>query len=124
MRAVVEAFNRRDVDSLASLFSADAEIVPVSAELEETAYRGPDAACEWCSAVDATWAGLSVEIQETRSSVDLVLGLGRIKGQGRESGAAIDVEAAAIARVRDGLITRLRTYTDRERALEAFRRGP
>ena len=106
MRAMVEAFNRRDLEVLKALFVADAEIVPVRAAMEGTVYRGPDAAEQWVAAVDASWEQLHVEIEEERDSGDRVLGLGRIHGRGRQSGAPIDVEAASVAYFRDdGLIT-------------------
>jgi ketosteroid isomerase-like protein len=120
MRAVVEAFNRRDVEMLEPLLAPDAEIVPIRAALEETVYQGPNAAAQWYAAVDGSWEGLSVEVDEIRARGDLVLGLGRIRGRGRESGVAIDVEAAAMARLRNRQITHLRIYTERAQALEAF----
>ena len=117
---VVDAFNRRDVEGLAALLANDAEIVPTRAALEATtAYRGPTAAAQWYAAVDESWDELVVEIDELRERGDRVLGFGRIRGRGRQSGAAIDVEAAAVARFRDGLITNLRIYTSRTEALEA-----
>jgi ketosteroid isomerase-like protein len=120
MRAVVEAFNRRDIEALKALLVADAEIVPVRAAMEGTVYRGPEAAEQWFAAVDESWEELHVEVEEMRDGGDRVLGLGRIHGQGRGSGAPIDVEAASVAYFGDdGLITTLHNYTSRADALEA-----
>jgi ketosteroid isomerase-like protein len=119
MRAVVEAFNRRDVKALKAFLTTDAEIVPIRAAIEDTIYRGPDAAEQWVAAIDESWEELFVEIEEERDGGDRVLALGRIRGRGRESGAPIDVEAASVAYFRDGLVTTLRTYTNRAEALEA-----
>jgi uncharacterized protein len=119
MRAVIEAFNRRDVEALKALLVTDAEIVPIRAAMEGTVYRGPDAAEQWFAAIDESWEELRVEIEEARDGGDLVLGLGRIRGRGRESGAPIDVEAASVAYFRGGLITVLHNYTNRAEALEA-----
>jgi ketosteroid isomerase-like protein len=120
MRAVVQAFNRRDVAMLEPLLAQDVEIVPIRAALEGTVYRGANAAAEWYAAVDGSWDDLTVVVDEVRAHGDQVLGLGRVRGRGRESGVAIDVEAAAVARLHDGLITHLRIYTERAKALEAF----
>jgi ketosteroid isomerase-like protein len=119
MRAVIEAFNRRDVDALKALLVTDAEIVPIRAAMEGTVYRGPDAVEQWFAAIDESWEELRVEIEEARDAGDRVLGLGRIHGRGRESGAPIDVEAASVAYFRDGLITTLHNYTNRADAFEA-----
>src|SRR3989442_2598797 len=119
MRAAVEAFNRRDVEGLTALLAKDVEIVPIRAALEGTVYHGPDAVAEWYAAVDESWDELKVTIEEVRDGGERVLALGRIRGRGRESRAAIDVEAASVGRFRDGLITRLHNYTDRAEAGEA-----
>ena len=80
---------------------------------------GPDAVARWYAAVDDSWEEMTVEIDAVRVNGDSVLALGRIRGRGRDSGVAIDVEAAAVARFRDGLITSIHDYTDRAKALEA-----
>ena len=120
MRAVMDAFNRRDVEALGALLAPDAEIVPMRAALESnSAYRGPNAAADWYAAVEEAWVNLSADFEGTREVGDRVLGFGRIRGRGRGSGAAIDVEATAVAHFRAGLITRLQIFTNREEALEA-----
>ncbi|MGI9019755.1 MAG: nuclear transport factor 2 family protein [Solirubrobacterales bacterium] len=119
VRKLIEAFNRRDAEALQALLAPDAEIVPMRAALEDTVYRGPDAASQWYAALDQSWEGLTVEVEEIRDVAQGVLAIGRIRGRGRESGAGIDVEAASLVRFRDGLVTRLRTYSDVAQALEA-----
>jgi ketosteroid isomerase-like protein len=119
MRSAIEAFNRRDGQGFGALLSADAEIVPVRAALEGTVYRGPDAAEQYCAAVEESWENLGWEVEEVRDGVDWVVALGRIRGEGRGSGAAIDARAGWVARFQDGLITTFRTYPDRADALGA-----
>ena len=119
MRAAMEAFNRRDGEGFGALLASDAEIVPVRAVLEGTVYRGPDAAAQYCAAVDESWENLRWEIEEIRDGDGWILALGRIRGGGRGSGAAIDARAGWVARFRDGLITSFHTYADRAEALEA-----
>jgi ketosteroid isomerase-like protein len=48
-----------------------------------------------------------------------VIALGRIRGQGRDSGAAIDSRAGWVAHFSGGRITRFQTYADRTDALKA-----
>jgi ketosteroid isomerase-like protein len=119
VRAAMEAFNRRDGEKFNALLASDAEIVPVRAALEGTVYRGPDAASQYCAAVDESWENLAWEVEEIRDGGGWVLALGHIRGRGRGSGAALDVKAAWVARFREGLVTNFHTYTDRAAALEA-----
>ena len=119
MRAVIEAFNRRDSDGFGAFLAQDAEIVPVRAALEGTVYRGRTAATQYCTAVEESWENLTWEVDEIKDGDSWVLALGRIQGRGRGSGAAIDTRGAWLARFRDGLVTNFRTYPDRREALEA-----
>jgi ketosteroid isomerase-like protein len=122
MRTAMDAFNRRDGEGFGALLTRDAEIVPVRAALEGTVYRGRDAAVQYCDAVDESWENLRWEVEEVRDGSGWVLALGRIRGGGRGSGAALDVSAAWVAHFRDGLVTSFHTYADRAEALEAVGR--
>ena len=119
MRTAMEAFNRRDGTGFDAVLANDAEIVPVRAALEGTVYRGTDAGTQYCTAVEESWDNLSWEIDEMRVGADWVIALGRIRGQGHDTGVAIDSKAGWLAHFRDGVITRFQTYADRAKALEA-----
>jgi ketosteroid isomerase-like protein len=119
MREAMEAFNRRDHEAFAARLSGDAEIVPVRAALEGTVYRGPDAAAQYCAAVEESWENLTWEVEEIRAGDGWALALGRIQGDGRGSGASIDARAGWVARFHDGLIATFHTYADRAEALAA-----
>jgi ketosteroid isomerase-like protein len=119
MRTAMDAFNRRDGEGFGALLARDAEIVPVRAALEGTVYRGPDAAAQYCAAVDESWEDLTWEVEEVRDGGSWVLALGRIRGGGRGSGAVIDARAGWVAHFHKGLVTSFHTYADRAQALEA-----
>ena len=119
MRAALEAFNRRDGAGFDALLDEKAEVVPVRAALEGVTFRGADAASQYCTAVDESWEELRWEVAEIRDLGTRVIALGHIRGQGRDSGAAIDARGAWVADLRDGLITRFQTYSDRADALDA-----
>jgi ketosteroid isomerase-like protein len=119
MRAAIEAFNRRDGAGFDALLDRDAEIVPVRAAIEGTSYRGPDAASQYCAAVEETWEDLRWEVEEIRDGGSWVIALGRIRGRGRDSGALIDTRGAWVAHFLDGSVTSFRTYPDRDEALKA-----
>ena len=118
-QAAVAAFNQRDGGKFDQLLAPDAEIVPVRAAIEGTTYRGRDAASQYVAAVDDSWESLRWELDEVREAGDFVLGLGHIRGRGRGTGATIDTSGGWVAQFRGGLMTRFRTCTSREEALQA-----
>jgi ketosteroid isomerase-like protein len=118
-QAAVAAFNQRDGGKFDQLLAPDAEIVPVRAAIEGTTYRGRDAASQYVAAVDDSWESLRWELDEVREAGDFVLGLGHIRGRGQGTGATIDTSGGWVAQFRGGLMTRFRTCTSREEALQA-----
>jgi ketosteroid isomerase-like protein len=119
MRAALEAFNQRDGEAFGALLTDDAEIVPVRAAMEGTTYQGPNAAEQYCTAVDESWEDLRWEVEEIRDGDGWVIALGYIRGHGRDSGAAFDAKGAWVAHFLGGLITNFHTYANRAAALEA-----
>jgi ketosteroid isomerase-like protein len=117
VRNAVEAFNRRDAPDFGADFARDVIIVPVRAAVEATVYSGPNAAAEYCAAVDESWETLSWEVEETREGEDWVVALGHIRGRGRGSGAEFDARAGWVVRFREGLVTSFHTCPDRADAL-------
>ena len=118
-RELIDAFNSRNVEALAALFAPEAEIIPIRAAVEDVSYSGPDLATKWIAAIDEAWDHLTAEPGEIRDLGDRVLGIGRVHGRGRASGAEIDVEAVFIARFDGERITHLRLSTDVSGTLEA-----
>ena len=119
MSRAMDAFNRGDGKAFDRLLTSDAEVVPVRAALEGTTYRGPDAGTQYCTAVDQTWANLGWEVEEIRDGGEQILALGHIRGEGRDSGVAIDARAGWLAHFSEGRITRFQTFANRDDALEA-----
>ena len=119
MRATIEAFNTREVDSLKALLSADAVITPVRSAVDGTVYRGADAAAEYCAAVEDSWSHLRWEIEDVRADANWVLALGHIRGGGRDTGAQIDASGGWLAHFREGRIVEFQTFSDRAEALKA-----
>ncbi len=119
MRAAMEAFNRRDGETLAELFADDAEIVPARAALEGTIYRGRGGGSQYCADIEKSWVGITWDVEEIRDIGGGVIVLGRIRGRGRGSGVPMDVRAGWVARFRENLVTSFRTYADRAAAFDA-----
>jgi ketosteroid isomerase-like protein len=117
VRRAEEAIARRDIEALKLLMAPECEIRPLRAAVDSTVFRGPDAAAEWFVAQDEAWENLSAEVETFRHGSDWVLVFGSIQARGRSSGADLDVMSAGVWRLRDGLITAISVYTDRNQAL-------
>jgi ketosteroid isomerase-like protein len=115
----IAAFNDRDRDALRALFAPAAEITPVRAAVDGTVFRGPEAASDYCAAIEHSWEGLRWALEDVRHGDDWVLALGRIHGRGRDSGASIDAKGGWLMRFEEERIIEFRTYSDRALALEA-----
>jgi ketosteroid isomerase-like protein len=119
MRRLIAAFNGGDGKAFDGSLTSDAEVVPVRAALEGTIYRGPDAGTQYCTAVDQSWENLRWEAEEIRDGGEQVLALGHIRGEGRDSGVAIDARAGWLAHFSEGRIAKFQTFADRDDALQA-----
>lgn len=119
MQRVIEAFDRRDVEAFWAFCAPDVEIIPLRAALEGTVYRGPEAVKRFFAAIDESWDTVVLKVDEVRTDDDWVLALGRFDARGAFSGAPIELRMGWVMHVRDGLMTSLRTYTDRAKALAA-----
>jgi 2-(1,2-epoxy-1,2-dihydrophenyl)acetyl-CoA isomerase len=73
-------------------------------------------ACGWRQWL-AAWDSYQAEAEEFRElDAERVLVLGRMRGRGKASGVNVDTEFANLLHVRDDTISRLRLYSNRERA--------
>jgi ketosteroid isomerase-like protein len=113
VRAFFDAFNARDLDALVSVLAEDAELVTA---------RGPRygrlAAREWATPIPEGELEQRIVLEGVREQGDAAVALIRKQWSWRETGAlAEEEELAAVFEVRDGLISRIVTGTDRAAAL-------
>jgi len=123
-RRMHPAFNRtftQGGDELFELLDPDVEWIPITAALEGTSYRGEEEVRGWMEEIKREW-----EIFETRPrdfrdlGDDRVLILGTWRARGRSSGLELDSQPASwLIKFEGGKITRMQTFTDRAKALEA-----
>jgi ketosteroid isomerase-like protein len=115
---LMAAVNRRDIDAFAAVTTADLEWFPVfAAHVEGDAYRGREGAEAFLGEVDETWEEFLPVVEEYRDLGDRVLGLGRLKTRGRGSGVPVDSPWGGVYDLRDGKISRIRTYLDHDEAV-------
>jgi ketosteroid isomerase-like protein len=116
-----EAWLRGDLDALAELW--DPEVVwDVShfRDWPEPAYLGIDGVKRFITEWLEVWDDYEVGVDETLAAPDgRVISLAWQRGKGRQSGLEMDVESALIFTLRDGKVTRIENYDNRETALEA-----
>jgi ketosteroid isomerase-like protein len=98
-------------------------VLDVSELPDGRVYRGREAVeAYWESLHTDVWRELTMEFEEIVEQGDRVVALVRCHGVGRGSGVPVEMPAAWLATVRDGLVASARLTLDRERALEAVTR--
>jgi ketosteroid isomerase-like protein len=119
-RRAVKAFNDRDLDALDDWITEDYEFVPYMATLiETTTYRGRDGLRKYQEDADAAWETLQVRVDQIRDLGDRLVTFGEIRGRGRSSGLDVRVPLAWVVDFHEGKLQRVRSYSDRNDALEA-----
>jgi len=120
VKRLMDAVNRRDVDTLAEVTTTDLEWFPVfAARVEGDPYRGREGIETFLREVDETWEEFLPVPEEYRDLGDRVLGLGRLRTRGRSSGVPVDSPWGGIYDLRGGEVSRIRTYLDHDEALKA-----
>jgi ketosteroid isomerase-like protein len=116
-----EAWLRGDLDGLAELWDSEVEFdVTHFRDWPEPAYFGIDGVKRFFTQWLEVWDDYEVGVDETLATPDgRVISLAWQRGKGRQSGLEMDVEWAVIFTLRDGKITRIDNYDNRETALEA-----
>jgi ketosteroid isomerase-like protein len=118
-RRLVEWFNARDVDAVQAHSTDDVEIVPLRAAIEDTVYRGPGAAAAFAADSDESWEELRFDAEALRDAGERVLAIGELSARARGTGAEVSARLAMLFAFRGDRLSKARSYTDVEDALEA-----
>ena len=116
---LVEWFNAGDVDALQAHTTDDVEIVPFRAELEDTVYRGPGAAAAFAADSDESWEEIRFDAEALRDAGERVVAIGQLSARARGTGAEVSARLAMLFEIRGAQLSKARSYTDVEEALEA-----
>jgi ketosteroid isomerase-like protein len=122
VKRFVAAFNRRDLEAILEEVDPGVEWRPASAVAlggEATVYRGHAGIPDALRDLYGSFAELEIEISEYREAGDSVVGTGRIRTRGKESGAEIVSPFGAVFHFRNGKANEIRSYLDPQEALEA-----
>ena len=118
VHALLDAFVRNDVDALLRLADPEGRFEPRLTSLQGT-YVGHDGLRRFLA--DA-WENMSiagVDCPDIRDLGDRVLAIGTFRIGGTASGIEAQIPFAIVAAFREGLITDLRDYGDKDEAVEA-----
>jgi ketosteroid isomerase-like protein len=118
VRKLLDAVNRLDADAMMGAIQPDYEFIPIMAALEGRVYRGREGVRQWLADMEVYWEYFECCPVEFHDLGDRVIAFGHWRARGRASGVEVDGQPATwVAWVRDGLLCRWRTFTDREEAL-------
>ena len=117
VRSILAAWGTGDVEQMVRSIAAEAELLPLRAQLEGTAYRGPGGMRQFWEDLNADWEDLRLPISELRERGDSVVAICRLTARGRASGVDIDVRIGTLWELRDGEVMRLESFSDPADAL-------
>jgi len=115
-----DAFNRRELDEFLGYLDPDIEWIPIMAVLEGRVYRGHAGVHRWIEDLETDWETFETHQEDFMPLGDRVLVFGRWHARARVSGIELTGQRASwLIDLRDGMITRLQTFTNRAEALAA-----
>ena len=118
-KRAVDATNRRDLDALLDEFDPDVEWHSALVGMGTEVYRGKQGIREMFRDADENFTGMVVEFPEVRDLGDRVLALGRLRAHGHESRVQTEASFNQLADFKNGKMIRIRSFLDRQDALEA-----
>ena len=125
VRALYEAFARRDGESPFSVYAPDIEwdmsrsAIPLPGE--EAVYHGHEGVRRYARAWLEAWGFIDAPLERLVDAGDQVVALlGRTTARGKTSGVEVDTPPwAQVWTLRDGKVVRMRIYPEHAQALEA-----
>lgn len=122
IREAYEALNAgRIAEWAATNTPPDFELVPTAGSPQAGGtFTGPEGVSQWFADLAQAWETVRIDVEEVVELGDRVVVLGRVRNRGRGSGMELDVVAAHLWTVDNGVPVRIELIGDRE---EALRRG-
>jgi ketosteroid isomerase-like protein len=120
-KRATEAFNRRDIEAALEELDPAVEWHPAMQAFlgGEAIYRGYDGVREMFRDYYGAFDLLQVEISGIEDHGDRIVAIGLIRARGKESGAQIESGWSSLTEFDNGKATRIRSYLDPNKALEA-----
>jgi ketosteroid isomerase-like protein len=116
----IDAFNGRDIETLADLLTADFEwFGALLGKGERGSYRGREGMEAYFEEATAIWEEFRMLTDEFRDLGDRVLVFGRMEGRTGGSGIAVEAPLGVVFELREARMSRCRSYLDPSEALRA-----
>ena len=115
----VEAANRGDIGALLAELDPKVEWYSAVVGMGSEVYRGVEGIRELFRDSDEVFTRATFELSDIRDLGDRALALGRLRARGHESGVQTEVSFNQLVDFKRGKAIRIRTFLDREEALEA-----
>ena len=120
VRRYIDEFNRRDFDCLVADADPDVELSEWPDAPGAQTYRGPDGVRQAFDQWFDTWEWMHLEIEDiVEIEGDRVLFTLHQRAKGRGSGIEVEIRSFNVYSFRDGKVTRIQLFTEREPALAA-----
>lgn len=116
---LLDAFNRRDVKAFTELTTPDFEWVTSMMAVEGEVFLGREGIETYFARMRDSWEEFLAVADELRDLGDQVLWRGRVKARGRVSGVPVDAPLDVLYDFREGSISRMHSFLDRDEALRA-----
>jgi ketosteroid isomerase-like protein len=122
VQRIFDAGDRRDSETLLSLYD-EGVVWDVSrtegADFEAGVFHGHAGLRRWHLAWYAAWEDTKNAVEELIDAGDSVVSATTQRARGKASGIDLELNQWAVWRVRDGKVTRVDWFTNRQEALEA-----
>jgi ketosteroid isomerase-like protein len=118
IRAVFETWGRGDVDAfLRDHFEPTARLDLSENIFNSAVYQGYADIARQRREVSDVWDHFEIEVEQLFEDKDVVVAYTHEHGRGKGSGVEVDRDTAFLFRLRQGKISEVRNYRERERAL-------
>ena len=123
VRALFERVNAGAIEEALELLAQDAVFeVPPDASVEPDIYRGREGARRYFDGFDGLIDDIRFDLLGLEEVTDdAVLAESKLSGHGTTTGIQVEQGTFVVLTVRDGLVTWIKPYTDRETALAELR---
>lgn len=119
IRKTFDAYEHEGLDGILRFYDPEVEWTPTAEFVESSTYRGHDGVRRYFDTVAGEFDDFRLELEEVLDAGDQVVVFSRISGQGKLSGAAVELKLITVSSLRDGKVFRNRNYPTRSEALEA-----
>jgi ketosteroid isomerase-like protein len=118
VRSIFQAWGRGDVERFLREHFEPTARLDLSANIFNPAvYEGYEGIARQRREVNDVWESFEVEVERLFEGEDAVVAFTHEHGRGEASGVEVDRHSAFLFRLRDGKVSEVRSYLDRDRAL-------